>query len=543
MILKHLLPILLIALTAPFNCGIERKQHDQQNQMKERGAKMSSMNESSRSKINVTMEARPGEGWKKRLVPEQAATFEILLTNTGTDMQNIMSLDLNRDTPNLRLLNGNGDLLMESTSRIQRTRMLGTTRPPDMSPPVTIDLPPGGQQLRSVNLWKFTDPAGLGNYLFEATHQISGLGETIYSNRVSFSIEKARIHDAALGYDLPSRSSSILAWTASLPDGEPQLFIRLSGTEWHGMVREGATPHGPTGTGARITVGKVPYGVATGDSGWIAVTDGKQLKLIKHDMSYLLWQSPSVTLPLSDVLPVPHFPNRGHALFLATGHSSGRANLTGVIVSEGQDKPSLWQLPLSTPAVHAVCSFGAEGAITILFSSEKNNSTIFTRLSVDEKGKILSPEKSVHSSSNDILAMSADMRPDASPMFFILEADPEKHDHLGLTRIPVNGEATLSALAPVKGWPFMERQEYPQPQHAVEISLEIAMDGTPFIALTDETGALHGGPLASSLVVLRDSRDGRKATYPHIGALANATSIACFTETGALFHATIPGDM
>ncbi|MBT7301301.1 MAG: hypothetical protein HN849_17395, partial [Victivallales bacterium] len=54
--------------------------------------------------------------------------------------------------------------------------------------------------------------------------------------------------------------------------------------------------------------------------------------------------------------------------------------------------------------------------------------------------------------------------------------------------------------------------------------------------------ALYGGRIGGRLALLRDAEAGRKAMCPHIAALYEGTTIACFTETGALFHAGAPGD-
>ena len=199
----------------------------------------------------------------------------------------------------------------------------------------------------------------------------------------------------------------------------------------------------------------------------------------------------------------------------------------------------------------------------MLFASKEHERTNFSRLEVEETGAVSVAEHPVYSTYNELLAVAVDMRPNAPLAFLVLEADPEQHDHLTLVHIPLTGDPEIRDLGLVEGWPFVvERVEQPrrrwpdEPEEdpavrvtevrralrAIEVSLEVGLDGTPWLALVDEQGSLYGGRLdGPPLALLRQGEpDGTfKATKPHAAALARGVTLSAFTETGALFHAGV----
>lgn len=239
-------------------------------------------------------------------------------------------------------------------------------------------------------------------------------------------------------------------------------------------------------------------------------------------------------LPVSDALPVPRFPDRQHAVFLATGNGKDGTKLTGVVVREGERAPRPWGVPLSSRVTRSACLFGATGAISLLFASEEGRTTGFILLDVDETGKVTKDERVVRATPNEVLALTADMREGAPPAFLVLEADREKHDHLALVRLLLTGKSEVMNLTPMPGWPVTGEREERKPLRAAEVFLDVGPDGSAWAAMVDDQGNLYGGRLDRSLMLVREAKRA-KGLFPHVAALRRSLTISCFTADGMIF--------
>jgi hypothetical protein len=270
--------------------------------------------------------------------------------------------------------------------------------------------------------------------------------------------------------------------------------------------------------------------------GWAAVISGDRLQLIEHSMTELRFKPPAVTLPLANAVPVPRFPNRLNAVFLATGSGKQGPALAGVTAPDGEGAPAAWVTPLSAVPLHSACAFTMKGPITVLYSSDDGKTSRLHRIDVNENGTVASADRVVRQSSGEVLGIVADMRPEAPQSFLVVEADRERHDHLALVKIPVAGELRATGLRAIPGWPTVEVKLERLPLRALGLTLETSMDGMLWVAFTNERGDLIGGRIDRTLSVLRDGRTDR-AFFPHIGAVAQSVSFSCFNADGSLFHA------
>jgi hypothetical protein len=484
----------------------------------------------------LVLTAVPRNDAGRPLVPEEAPQFELHLRNEGATAQTLTSISGGLYSPTVRLFDDAGNGLGSYTPAARGQRNIGDLsrfRPP---PPRPVTLAPGAEETIVVNLWAYRDPLPPGRYSFDALHSVGE--ELLTSNRVPFEIVPAHLEAIALSYDTAQRTNSVLAWLATPRAGEAsRLLIRISGFASHAIAQVGATAHGDFPSDSRLAVSaSPPDGTFPPALGWAGIISGDKLQLIEHSMSEPRWRAPVVTLPLNVAVPVPRFPNRVHAVFLATGSGKqGGPALAGVVAQESGGVPKPWLIPLSTVALHSACAFTMQGTITVLFSSDDGKNSRLHRIDVNEDGSVASPERVVRESSSEVLAIVADIRSGAPNSFVVLEAHREMHDQLAFVKVPLSGEPIATGLRTVAGWPAAEVKAERRPARAQALTLETDDEGLPWVALTDDRGDLIGGRMDGALSLLREGRVGR-AIFPHIGALARGASISCFNSDGMLFH-------
>src|SRR5205085_407215 len=168
--------------------------------------------------------------------------------------------------------------------------------------------------------------------------------------------------------------------------------------------------------------------------------------LIHHHQSGTVWRAPRVTLPITGALPVPGFPDRDYGVFLASGQGPSGPALSGVKVKWGDEAITSWTVPLSELPSHSACVFQEKGPITVLLAANTAASSRLSRLDIDENGHVTSAARVPRSSSNEILAIAADMRPNKPLAFLVLEAGRGKPNHLVLVRVPLIGDPELHEL-------------------------------------------------------------------------------------------------
>jgi hypothetical protein len=482
----------------------------------------------------LALRAAPRGETAKPLVPEQAAEFDLFLRNQSKAPLVVNSLD-NRFTPIIHLFDAQGRPLGHYTQADGRARIVGDSAPKARESIRTETLAPGEEGTTWVNVWSRTNPYPPGTYGFEATHQAGG-ATVLASARLPFEIVAAQVGSAALGYDKPIRTNTVLAWLATPKGGRTaRLLIRLSGFTSHQAVQFGATPHGEFPLNSRVSVSATPPDGALPAVGWVGVVSGDTLQLIQHNLSMPMSRPPAATLPSADAVPVPRFPNRGRAVFLATGTSAKGPVLIGVKASASDTALHPWSVSLSHKPVYSACAFMMAGAITVLLASDDDRISRLSRLEVSEDGAVISAERVIRESTNEVLAMVTDLRGGEPLSFVVLEADRERHDYLAFVKIAANGALKATGLRAVAGWPAVEVNGQRQPERARDLILETDDQGLPWLALTDSRGDFRGGRMDGALSLLREGRLGR-ALFPHIGALARSVSFACFTPDGMLFH-------
>lgn len=506
---------------------------------------------------NIVLDVSIRDAESGLFLREQAASFDIVLRNETEGSVDAFSLELNDSTPILRVLHADGTPVGEYSPVSRRLRMV--RNPKSRGSVKTVHLDRGKEQATWINLWKYVAPFPKGRYLLEVRHRIDSEGRVVHSKQVPFELVDTHLGDVALGYDSVGKTTSILAWTGSPADGgqPPQLLIRYSNMNDHTLAHQGGTPHGPVAKDSRLSVGQIPADLAEWP-GWVAVTSGNSIELIRHNMSLPEWRSEKISLPISSPLPVPRFPDRGHAVYLGTGTGrEGNAMLTGAKISRNGLDGQPWSVPLQFLPSHSACAFLTEGDISLLFVGEENYLSSISRLDVDEKGNVSSGEHVIRTTPNKVLAVTADMRPGIPFAFFVLEADRQKHDQLTLVQVPLMGDPEILALSPVEGWPqraavvgsvkessSAEEAGLPQLPEAdlqrllptVEVTMEVALDGTVWVAIVDESGRLYSGKCdGKQLALRRYGGDTFKVVFPHLAALGKKLFISSFTEAGALF--------
>jgi hypothetical protein len=253
--------------------------------------------------------------------------------------------------------------------------------------------------------------------------------------------------------------------------------------------------------------------------------------LIQHFRTNPHWRSGKVALPISDPHPVPGFPDREYAVFLATGTAAHGAALAGAQISpEGPNAPA-WTVPLDTVPTYSACAFGTTGPIALLFVSTQNGQEHLSRIDVDADGKIVEPQKTVRTASNRTLAVAVDQRPGNPQQFVVLESDSTQPDRLFLIHVPLSGEPRVREIPHQAGWPTGPQG----PAHARSVSMQIAWDGRPVIALTDDAGRNYAGvPGEGSLMEIGNLSNGSRTIALHVAALRRSIEFGAFTERGNL---------
>jgi hypothetical protein len=483
----------------------------------------------------VTFAIAP-HGWK-RLLAEQAATFDLVLTNLEGHAIEIYSLSGNRSTPVLQVYDEHGALIAKADPATRQHRISGHKKIVPGSPE-TVNLNPGEVEDTWINLWKYIDPLAPGRYALDVTQELDASGKSVRSNRLAFEILRVSVKNPRLSYGSNLHDTSLLAWVAHTPTDEAggELMLRLSTFGSHRVTQAGATPLGHVPAAALVDL-SAP-GIETGRDGWVSVIS-PGLELIRQRMTGIDWKSGPVALDLTDVHSVPGFPDRGYAVFLATGRDKGgKPVLAGFTMRPEAGAAAAWNIPLKENPVQSACVFPDQGLISVLLVHTKAYTTSVSRLDVSESGTVTLPQREAILTANEILAVAADSRFSQPKGFAVLEADRIRHDRLAVHRFPLEGSAHFGQLAAVPGWPAKPDPAKPDepkltPVRAAELAFEIAMDGTPWIAFVDDDGRFFGGPLdGSALFCFRSTG---RCTAPHVAALNKGVTLGCFMEDGRLF--------
>jgi hypothetical protein len=486
----------------------------------------------------VVLKASPRSG-SARLLPEQAAAFDLSLKNQTSAPAEVLAIDGNMTTPLVRAFDSKGERLFEKSNGDMAEQIVGNMGPVVPPPPRTITLAPGEAEPLWVNLWNYSDPLKLGVYSFEAAHHLTAGAPLLVSNRVPFEIVPATVSSAALGYDSPVRMSSLLAWIAAPHDGKgpPRLLARLSGFGDHEKVQQGATDLGEAPPGARVAVSQVPSDGKPNWLGWIAVTSPRGVTLVRHNMTQLMATTGLLALSIADAKPLPRFPDRLHAVYLATGKGPSGPVLTGLVAPPNGPAGAPWTVPIGANPDLAVCAFGMSGPISVLLASDDGQSGRVSRIDVDESGTVIAAEQVVRNTPNRVVALTVDMRARAPQSFVILESNRTMPDRLALVRIPLAGAAPpIVPLAPLAGWPSAGEGAAQRALPAQAITMDVGLDGVPRAAITDDRGRLFGGPLDGTPLTMLSDGGGAKALFPHVVSLTTHVTTSCFTEQGFLFH-------
>jgi len=525
---------------------------------------------------------------KGRLLPEQAARFDVIFRNLSSREEALASLTGNDSTPILRVFDRANKSLGEFDPAARTRRLHGHQMVPP-SPPSLAYLQAGVEDGALINLWKYSDPLAPGVYSLEVSHQVTPNGPSIEAAPTSFEIVPAQVSSVAMNYGVSDHSSSLLSWLAQPLDksADPEILIRLSANRAHGLLMEGATAGGRVPAGAQLTSSALPPFSKIGGQGWLALSYAGEIELIRHSQAQVIWRSGEIPVAITNLKPVPRFPDRGHALFLATGTDKGIPVLMGLRVEDdpnrnaappvsgsklmpgpsephGDDdnvppppaKPGKhpapvafeppppkrdlppyhpWTVPLKGEPVRTAVAFDGDGPVSILLVYDKQGMATLSRIDVDEAGQVIKPETELMTSNRItvIRALAVDARVKQPMAFLALGGDPKEYNRLALVRLPLSGPTTAKDFRSLPGWPTKTSSDRTTLLAPAEIALEIAPDGRPWLALTDENGHLSGGALdGSPLSLLR--ADG-KCSNPFIAALPSKVTLGCFTETGRLF--------
>jgi hypothetical protein len=523
-----------------------------------------------------------------RLLPEQAVGFDVIFRNLSSQEEALASLTGNDGTPILRVFDASDKLLGKFDPGTRRRRLQGHQKFAPSTPSLAY-LRAGVQDGTRISLWKYLDPLGPGGYSLQVSHQIRPGGPSIQAAPTRFEIVAARASSVAMNYGESDHSSSLLSWLSQPLDesAHPQVLIRLSAYDDHGLLMEGATPGGSVPDGAHLTSSALPPFSDIGDEGWLAVSYPGKIELIRHSLAQVTWRSGEIPVPIANLKPVLRFPDRGHALFLATGTDKGTPVLMGLRVEDDpsrnaappvsgtklrsgpsapqgvddnvplpaakpgrqpapvaaqppQPKRDLppyhpWTIPLKGEPARTAVAFESEGPVSILLVYDNQGIATLSRIDVDEAGRVVTPEAVIITSNrvSEIRAVAVDARKGQPLAFLALGSDPKEYNRLGLVRMPLAGSPKAQDFRSLPGWPSKTVNGQTILLAPTEIALEVAPDGRPWLALIDESGHLSGGVLdGSPLTLLR--AEGR-CSNPFIAALPSKVTPGCFTETGRLY--------
>jgi hypothetical protein len=485
-----------------------------------------------RESLEMTLSFKEKNG--ARLVPEECAYFNVAMRNDGTREAQFFDLDNNSETPVYSLYDGSGKKIASVSHQTMMNRMSGGGMGEPMPEPPSIRTLAAGKTVETfLDLWNYMAPPPKGVYELGAADRLpSGQPELVESNRLRFEIVDAQVRDVAFGYEDIQRTSSLLLWVA-VPEGNGQalLLARLSTLDMHRVAQWSGNPLGSIDVNARLAIAGKPLEGTSSAIGWFAAVEGQHVELIQHFRTNPNWRSGKIALPISDPQPVPGFPDREYAVFLATGTATHGAALAGARVHPEGPKAPPWTVPLDAVPVYSACAFGKAGPIALLFVSTQNGQEHLSRMDVDADGKIDAPQKTVRTSSNLTLAIAVDQRPGNPQQFVVLESDPAHSDRLFLVHVPLSGEPQVRDIPRQAGWPTGPQG----PAHARSVSMQIGWDGRPVIALTDDAGRNYAGvPGEGSLMELGSLSNGSHAIGLHVAALRRSIEFGAFTDRGNL---------
>ncbi|MFO0762535.1 MAG: hypothetical protein U0359_39210 [Byssovorax sp.] len=484
-------------------------------------------------KLSITLTAG-GAGWQSGpLVPEQGAMFQVHLRNDDAVPHKVASLDDHPEMLLSRIYDASGALVREGMPGVGP----GHHHEPRAREVSEQEIAPAGELSVMLNLWEHGDPLGPGRYTVEV-EQRGPVTAPIISGRVPFEIAEASIDACAIGFDSPSHLSSILAWIAARKGApSPELLVRQSAVSNHLMVNEGGFSHGPVKAGSRLAMSRIAPGGRGAYLGWVGVTSPGSpatVELFRYNNAHPQWKSGPIAFPLDDVQPVPSFPDRGHAVFLATGSQGGHAYLGGVVVTENAPLPRPFAIPLTALPSRTACAFGPSGPISVLYATDDGASTHIVRIDLDESGAVLAAEQVLRTTPNRVAAIAADLRPGAPPMFVVLEQNRTVPNRLAVVRLPLAGAAPpILPFAPLAGWPEVVEQGNTRPLRAGAIAFDLGLDGAPELAIVDERGQLFAGRLDGASAFVHHDTMGR-AHCPHVAALSEHDTYGSFTDVGLL---------
>lgn len=141
-------------------------------------------------------------------------------------------------------------------------------------------------------------------------------------------------------------------------------------------------------------------------------------------------------------------------------------------------------------------------------------------MDVESNGKVSMSERVIRSSSNRILAVAVDQRPQQPQSFTVLEADPASPEHLYVVRVPLTGEPSVfeihSGLA-----------------QARSVDMQIGWNGAPVIALIDESGRCYAGALDGTQPAhISEIKNSTPVVGLHVAALRSGIGFGAFTDHG-----------
>ncbi len=472
------------------------------------------------------------------LYPEQTADFDLVLRNTGPSPVQVQSLEGNLESPTIRIFGPTG-MLTAANRRMRAERMLGDASTIRQDSRQMVTLQPGGQQGTWANLWAFRDALPPGTYSFDVVHNLGPAGVAT-AERLQFEIVKARVRDAAFGYDSRNRAQSELAWLVA-PEGAPKvrLLLRESGFSGHGSLHQGGTMLGEFDPDTRLAISQLAWdGVATPVGFVAAFSRDGHATVFRQASTFVQGPASQVDLGVRDPVPVPRFPNRGHAVVLATGMSPKGPVLAGAVVG-AQAPPHPWTVPIPGIPKLSACAFMNTGSIQVLLVFDDGKESTAGILEVDENGKVSAPLKTVRTTPNALVAVTMGQR-SPQAFFILLEAHRTKHDRFGMLRIPATGDrkTDLTDLGLIKGWPSLPAAaDGPQARPAQTMQLEQAMDGGVWLAMTDTQGDLYCGKVDASLALIREAKSS-PVMFPNVAALRRGITCFGFTVDGQMY---LPG--
>lgn len=485
---------------------------------------------------NLRLVVSPRGGSHADLLPEQSAFFDLSLRNEGTSEVSTYGLDQNSDTPILRVYDQAGNVIREATHDSLLHRFAGDFGEPVPSEPGLVTIAPGKSADTYVDLWSYMDPLPKGSYQLGVAHLITpGSREELESARLPFRVVDASVAAAAIAYENNVRDSSVVLWSAKGEGSSTtQLLARLSTEGAHRKAQRSGLSLGPVDARSELSIGGKPNELLPSNEGWFAVSNNDSVQLIRHFRTSPQWRSEPVGLGISGAVPIPRFPDRGHALYLATGiGANGRAMLVGVRADADTRQPTKWSTPILAQPSHAACLFSLQGPVTVAMGAFRNGQTGIWSLSVDETGKIVQPEKPLYSSKHEIISMVADQRPGQPSSFYAVEMDPAQANRLDLIQLTLDGKVLPLHLDVVPGWP-MEEGKASKPRR---VSLEIGWDGKPRISFVTASGQYFGGPLdGSPLSHFEMQPKGSTVTIPMIAALQGGLTYTGFSDRGSLIY-------